>query len=421
MIDVPAQRCGRHRRRDAAGRCSTCGAGRCGDCLVPTPVGFKCLDCLGTLSGHSSSRRRRWPPVTAGAGLLLVLVVLTLWRAADGGGNEGAPGQAARQPADKAGLHSRDLRFAGTGGVRIGGTLALPTARRGRLPAVLVLAGFGPTDRDGLARPNQAPDRLYLDVSRALGERGVASFRYDKRGTGESVLSTGQRLSFDDLVADAQAGLSFLAERSEVDPERLAVVGHDEGGLVALRLAASDPRVKSVVLLSTPGRPLVEVISDDFRANHGAASADAFRATVDALLRTGVLPPSDQLPPEHRGFFPTNENAYLTSIFSLDPAAEAAGVDVPVLVVRGERSTGISAADSGRLAEALGGRAEVMVGADAGYMLELAAPAPPASASGEDDHTQQFHSGTGAAAAPRRDDALVGKLASWLAARLGAS
>lgn len=352
-----------------------------------------------------------------------MLVVLTLWRAADGGGggNDGGTGQAAHQPADRARLHSRDLRFAGAGGVRIGGTLALPMARGGRLPAVLVLAGFGPTDRDGLARPNQAPDRLYLDVSRALGERGVASFRYDKRGTGESVIGTGQRLSFEDLVADAQAGLSFLAERSEIDPERLAVVGHDEGGLVALRLAASDPRVKSVVLLSTPGRPLVEVISDDFRANHGAASADAFRATVDALLRTGVLPPPDQLSPEHRGFFPSNENAYLNSIFSLDPAAEAAGVDVPVLVVRGNRSTGISAADSGRLAEALGGRAEVMVGADAGYMLELATPAPAAPASAEDDHAQQFHSGAGAGAAPRRDEVLVGKLASWLAARLGAS
>lgn len=66
-------------------------------------------------------------------------------------------------------------------------------------------------------------------LSEALVKEGVVTLRYDKRGTGRSQLPAGTPLRFEDIVADAGAAVSFLAERSEVDPKRLAVIGHEEG------------------------------------------------------------------------------------------------------------------------------------------------------------------------------------------------
>ncbi|MDP9389433.1 MAG: lysophospholipase, partial [Actinomycetota bacterium] len=219
------------------------------------------------------------------------------------------------------------------------------------------------------AEPGGQPDHLYRDVSEELAEAGMVSFRYDKRGTGQSPLPAGERLAFEDLAGDARAGVDLLAERSEVDPEALAVVGHDEGALLAMRLAASDPRVRTLVLISAPGRPLVDVIADDFRATHGEASAGTLREIVAGLMATGGLPRPDSLPPEHRDFFPADQAPYLREIFSVDPAADAGAVRVPALVVHGGRATFSTAVDAARLVEALGPHGEAVVAADAGPTL----------------------------------------------------
>ena len=403
--------CADHRRREARAACVVCTSPVCAACIVPTPVGFKCRRCSGVAPPRGGGGRPRWAVPAVALGLLAVAVA----------GYGLVPGDQADPPdrrredvvADPVG--ERRVQFPGAGGVTIGATLAAPSsAVAGPVPGVLVVAGFGPADREGVASSGGVADPLYRDLSQALAGAGMASLRYDKRGTGQSVLPPDQRLSFDDLVADARAGLTFLGERREVDPAALAVVGHEEGGLVAMRLAAADPRVKALVLVSTPGRPLVEVLSDDFRNTHGQAAADGFRAVVAGLLRTGTLPAPEGLPPEHRDFFPAGEVEYLKQIFSLDPSAEAAQVGVPALVVRGALAAGVSASDSDRLAQALGPKAEVVVGPGVGHTLAVPGSAP--SAGGDTSHD---HSGSGAAVGPpQRDRDLLARISGWLAGRL---
>ncbi|MFG1860768.1 alpha/beta hydrolase family protein [Microbispora bryophytorum] len=134
-------------------------------------------------------------------------------------------------------MRDLDLGFA-SGGERLAGTLTLPDGD-GPFPAVLLVPGSGPVDRDSDHR------RLPLGVTRQLAEAfaaaGIASLRYDKRGVGAS---TGGFLAagFRDNMDDAGAALAALRERPEIDSGRVALTGHSEGALIAANLAAHDPR-----------------------------------------------------------------------------------------------------------------------------------------------------------------------------------
>lgn len=399
------QRCSAHRRRDAIASCASCGSSICSTCVVSTRVGLKCKSCTGARAGVRPRRSRR-PVVIAGAVALVVVAVFALVRGGDG--TSRVDEEAASGPTE------RPVQIRGAGGVGIAGTFRLPDGPRQRpVPAVLVIPGFGPTDRNGVPAAGGGEDALYRDLSQVLAKGGVASLRYDKRGTGQSVLPAGTTLTFDDMAADARAGIEFLAERRDVDRAELAVVGHDEGALVAMRVAAADPRVTALVLISSPGRPLVDVIADDFRATGGDASAARLREIVAGLVATGTLPPREALAPEHRDFFPVDHVPYLREIFSVDPVAYAREVKVPTLVVRGGRATFSTAADAERLAQALGPNAEVLVAPAAGPSLALAREdaTPPGTAPGG---TQ----GSGERPPRERDAAALDRISGWLAERL---
>lgn len=430
--------CAEHRRRAAVAVCSVCGRPQCAECLVHTPVGLKCRQCtrgVARARGRPQRReprpaetpaRRRWAVPTAAAGI--VLIGLAAYGLLRSDVPEAVPDGDDSQVTVAA---ERAVQITGAGGAAIAGTLKIPdAAEHARVPGVLIIPGFGPTNRDGIVPPGGAPDRLYADISDMLGEVGIASFRYDKRGSGQSELPDDQPLSFDDMVGDADAGLKFLADRAEIDRERLAVVGHDEGGMVALRLAATDPRVSRLVLISTPGRPLVDVLADDFINQtaggpdpaHGQAHAAQLHSVVATLLATGQVPPPEELPSGLRPLFLPGRVTYLQQLFSFDSVAEARRVDVPVLIVRGGRDPGVSNIDADRLVAALGPDAEVVVGPEAGHSLALppkeadSGEADSGSASSDDMHSQEFHR---AVPGIRRDEGLLQRIGAWLGTGLG--
>ena len=380
----PTTSCRHHRRREAVGTCASCGAPVCRDCMNPTSVGFKCPQCTGGTGGKAGSPKaggagtdaRSWlRPVALAVVVAVVLGVLAA-NLLNGDDDEG-PGTDVVDQGVPSGAVERRVRFEGAGGLSIGATVALPGAAGGTEPGVagvVIIPGFGPTNRDGLQPPAGVPDTLYSDLSRSFVDAGMATLRYDKRGTGQSVLPAEEALAFGDMVADAAAAVGFLAERAEVDPERIAVVGHEEGGLVALDLAADDPRVARLALVSVAGRPLLEVLTDDFNNSGHEEEVDGLQAVVSGLLAGGPLPEPSELPPFLRSFFPGDQQAYLRDLFSLDPVALAREVDVPVLIVRGGAATGISAADASALGEALGPEAEVVLAPDAGPTLSIVDP-----------------------------------------------
>lgn len=416
VLSAPPTTCKNHRRRERVAACGSCDAALCAECVVHTAVGIKCRSCTGVRAtaaraegGTGTHRQRRWPVPVAAAGLVVALVAgFAVTR--DGGGSSTAAGDSARILTRAV---DRPVTLEGAGGLDLGATLTLPAGAGGDpVPGVLIVPGGATLNRNSLVGlAGGVPDPLYDDLSLASIGSGLAVLRYDRRGTAGSQPPADEPLTFDQFVTDARAGVDFLAQRREVAGAPLALVGYDDGGLVALRIAASDPRVGAVVLISTTGRPLVDYLADDFVANDpagGPAVAQALRAAV-AEVRAGRVPPQSSLPVALRPLFPAEPNVsgYVQEIFSLVPAQEARGVTVPVLYLRGGLDTAVTDADIAAYQSVLGGRMEVMVGAEAGHSLLL-----PVS------HGAVVHQG---ASETPRDSDLLTRMGEWLASRLGSA
>jgi len=302
--------------------------------------------------------------------LTAVALTALLAAACSGGGDSTTDDATAPARGEETPAGERPVQFEGAGKVKLFGTFAMPAAEPGAsVPGVLVVPTSG---AGGLLGQSGAADPLGTDLAAALARSGVASYRYDQRGTGQSKIEPDVRLSLDDLVADARAGLDLLAQRRETAGRDLSVVGYDQGGLLALRLAASDSRVKRVVLISTPGRSLVDVRAAQLQNRYGPEAADALRSEVAKLIATRAVPPLDALRTELRPLLPAQEAGFLADLYGFDPAAEAAKVKAPTMIVVPAEA---GPYDPQRLATAISG-AQVVNSVGSGSTLVISGPTP---------------------------------------------
>jgi hypothetical protein len=249
----------------------------------------------------------------------------------------------AAAPAPAAAVREVPVPIPSAGGVTLAGALTVPDGP-GPHPAVVLVSGLGPNDRDGVVIPGVA-DRVYGDWARALTRRGVAVLRYDKRGIGRS---PGPPLAWLDLRllrADAAAAVRALARRPEAARGRIGVVGHSQGGDIAL-WAGRAAGARRVVTLAAPGRPL-----------------GSLRAGADPLLAALV------------------GRAAARATLAADPRRDAARLPAPLLVVQGTADRVVPPADAGRLARArraAGRPVRVLVVPRADHFLAVAGRVPPA-------------------------------------------
>lgn len=337
----------------------------------------------------------------------LVLVLGLVGGACSGGGGDGDIQDL------RGGQGETILQFEAADKVHMGGTLAMPERTGGGpVGAVLIVPSMARNDRNGFI--DIVPgDPIYQDLSKAITGAGLAAFRYDRRSMGVSKLEPGRQLTFEDYVSDAHEALLFLSQRSGIDASNLAIVGHDLGGIAAMRVAATDTKVKSVVLLSTPGRPLVDVVAGDFEKTFGPESATAFRSVISTLLSTGSLPDRSTIRSEHQTILPPGNDALLKDQYSLDPVAEAAKVKVPTLVVTGRESTLVNPADADRLKAALSS-AQAFT-ADSTATLQFITPALP-QAFDPADH--RAHGGGRPPDTADRDQPALGQITTFLSTKL---
>ena len=212
----------------------------------------------------------------------------------------------------------------------IAGTLELP-ASAGPHPVVLIIAGSGPTDRNGNTPALPGANNSLKYLAEGLAARGVASLRYDKRGIGESrgAMTAEADLRFDHYVDDAAAWVAKL--RADRRFDRVVVLGHSEGSLIGM-LAAEKGGVAGVVSLSGAGRPAAKLIHDQLaRQLPPEMLAQADRA-MDAVA-AGRAP--DSIPPVLNTLFRPSVRPYMASWFRHDPAAVAGRLTVPLLIAQG--------------------------------------------------------------------------------------
>lgn len=167
--------------------------------------------------------------------------------------------------------------------VRLAGTLTLPEGR-GPFPAVLLIAGSGPNDRD----EEIFGHKPFLVLADHLTRQGIAVLRYDKRGVGQSSGDYAAATS-NDFAADADAGVLYLRKRPEIDPRRIGLVGHSEGGIIAPMVAEKDPAVAFLVLMAAPAVRGDQIIMAQTRALAAAAGAPGSLLTANAAIERQYL------------------------------------------------------------------------------------------------------------------------------------
>lgn len=232
-----------------------------------------------------------------------------------------------------------------SGSVTLQGTLTLPRAG-GRTPVAVLVAGSGPTDRDGNSAAGLRPN-TYALLAWGLGRRGIASLRYDKR-----VLPSAQgpvdatAVTLDDFAGDVSAAVRALLAEERFG--RAVVIGHSEGGALAIRALKHGLNVGGVVLVSTAGRTLTAVLHDQVGRQVDPVTLARFDS---AWVRYLVGEDPGDLPgPLLPLFLPANRR-YVRSAAAFDPVAELAGTVAPLLIVQGATDLQVGVAD----AEALQG------------------------------------------------------------------
>jgi len=231
-----------------------------------------------------------------------------------------------------------------SGALGLGATLTMPRGATGRVPVAVIIAGSGPTDRNGNSllgiRPNS-----YAQLAWRLAERGIATLRYDKRGMpGTQGTFDITKMTLEDFAGDARAAAESLAR----DPRfsRVVLIGHSEGASLALIAARQGAPVAGVVHVSGLGRPLADVIREQLSRQFDSLTLVRY----DTAMKHYLLgeQPADVPPPLAMLFVPVNQT-FMRSLAGFDAPAAIRAVRQPVLIVQGETDLQAIVADAERL------------------------------------------------------------------------
>ena len=227
----------------------------------------------------------------------------------------------------------------------LSGTLIRPAEGQ---PVVLIIPGSGPTDRDG-NNPYYGKGGSYRLLAEALSARGIGSVRIDKRGMfgSKAALADANAVTIADYVADTASWVA--ATRAATGHECVWLLGHSEGGLVALAAAQDVPGLCGVAVIAAPGRALGDVLREQLRAN--PANAPILDQALGAIdrLEAGQAVDAANLHPALLSLFAPAVQPFLIDMMRYDPAQLAAATELPLLIVQGGKDLQVTAADAAAL------------------------------------------------------------------------
>ena len=231
----------------------------------------------------------------------------------------------------------------GDGERALPGTLAMPKGN-GPFPAVVLVHGSGPQDRDETIGPNKP----FLDIARTLAAQGIAVLRYDKRTKARPQDFAGGNFGVDDETTnDAVIAVDALRKTDGIDPKRIFVLGHSQGGMLAPRIAAVSGHVAGLILMAAPTRPLLDILIEQNRrlaALNDGKIDDAERAAINAIIEQVRItrdPKTAATSPTVMG----QPAGYWRSIEAVDAVSEAQQVRLPMLLLQGARDIQVVDAD----------------------------------------------------------------------------
>jgi dienelactone hydrolase len=213
------------------------------------------------------------------------------------------------------------------------GTLTLPKTG-GPFPAAILVQGSGPHDRD----ETNGPNRPFKDIAEGLSSKGIAVLRYDKRTfTHGSKMSSPTMTVEEEYVTDALAAVQLLKSRSDIDAKRIYVIGHSQGGTLAPEIGVRSQPIAGVVLLAAAYRPLPELAIEQMR-HLGVPEREI--APIEAQAKR-VLSGEMKTTEKFLGV----EAHYWLDLQQRDHAGFAKKLNVPILVLQGQRDYQVTEAD----------------------------------------------------------------------------
>jgi pimeloyl-ACP methyl ester carboxylesterase len=258
----------------------------------------------------------------------------------------------------------------------IKGTLEIPNTPE-PWPVVLIIAGSGPTNRDGNGPiPATKNDHLKL-LAEGLASNGIGSLRFDKRGIAESAkaLAKEDDIRFETYIDDVvQWGKQLQKDRRV---RSLVVLGHSEGSLIGM-VACQKLDAKGFISVSGAGRPASELLLSQIEPKVPSAMFEEVKSIVEQLKNGKTV---KDVPPYLNSLFRPSVQPYIISWFKYDPAAEIARVKVPTLIIQGTTDIQCSVEDA-KLLDKSGKNAKLLLVEGMNHIMKKV----------PDDQTQQIKS-----------------------------
>jgi uncharacterized protein len=256
-------------------------------------------------------------------------------------------------------------------GAKLFGTLEIPSgpsSNSGPFPVALIIAGSGPTDRDGNS-PAGVKSDAYKLLAQGLAANGIASLRYDKRFSGQSTTTMSEAdIRFETYADDAALLLEFLSKDARFN--KRVIIGHSEGSLIGM-LAAQRLSVAGFISLAGAGRRIDEVLLEQLKPQLSAAMLTESARVLNELKAGRTVPESKvNLPAQlTASLFRASVQPYLVSWLKYDPAQELLKLKNPSLIVQGTTDIQVKVQDAQRLADALKTKPELIEGMN--HVLKL--------------------------------------------------
>jgi pimeloyl-ACP methyl ester carboxylesterase len=208
-------------------------------------------DLLFSNLGREMGSMKQWAVLAA---LVAVFLASPLHAQSTPAGDKPAEAIRPQTPRPPFPYQVQDVTYDNAGAhVRLAGILTLPPGK-GRHPAVLLVPGSGPTDRDTTAFRGH---KLFMVLADALTQRGIAVLRVDKRGIGASSGNYATATTAD-FASDMEAGIRYLRSRPDIDPKQVGVIGHSEGASIAALIASHDRSIPWMVMMAGNGLSTVD-------------------------------------------------------------------------------------------------------------------------------------------------------------------
>lgn len=226
---------------------------------------------------------------------------------------------------------------------QIYGTLTTPDLTK-KVPVALIIAGSGPTDRNG-NNPMMKNNSLKM-LAEALAKEGIASLRYDKRAIGESKAAGGSESSlvFENYIQDAKSWINYLKQDKRFS--KIIIVGHSEGSLIGM---VASTKADKFVSIAGAGEPADQIIKTQIAAKKMKQLDDMTFPIIDSLKNGFQVKKVD---PMLNALFRPSVQPYLISWFKYNPQTEISKLTIPVLILQGNNDLQIAVKDAENLSKA---------------------------------------------------------------------